>query len=376
MASNQPTVLIAAGGTGGHIFPGLATADALRQIRPDLAVEFVGTAERMEATLVPEAGYRLHTVEAMALPRKTDPRIVKLPFVLGRSVSAVRALIKERNVIAACGFGGYTSVSLGLGAKSMGVPLVIHEQNAVPGVTNKLLAPFTARVAGTFTATMDAMGQPQSGAIGNPVRTSFAEALATQGYADRAAILGAFGLAPDRQTIVVFGGSQGAKAVNTAIVHAGAQFTNPSTVQVLHGTGARSFDEVMAMWAELAPPGLHYHVTPFIDNMAEALQVADVVVCRSGASTLAELTVLGLPAILVPYPYATGDHQHANAQAMTQANAARLIADADLSGPVLADTIEAVLDPHTNAQMRAASAGLGRPRAAHDLANMILEVAR
>lgn len=376
MPKTQPTVLIAAGGTGGHIFPGLATADALRRLNPDLTVEFVGTADRMEAKLVPEAGYTLHTVDAMALPRKTDPKILRLPFVLAKSVNDVRKLIKERNVIAACGFGGYTSVSLGLAAKATGVPLVLHEQNAVPGVTNKLLAPLATRVVGTFEATMQAMGKPLSGAIGNPVRTAFAEVLAQRDRFDRAAAIASFGLHPDRQTVVVFGGSQGAKAINDAIVAAAALLPNPEQVQILHATGEKSYDDYARRWADDAPAGLHAVVKPFIANMADALQIADLVVCRSGASTLAELTVLGLPAILVPYPYATGNHQHANAQAMTKADAAILIEDASLTGAGLADTINTVLDPDTNARMRAASASLGRPDAATDLANLLLEVAR
>lgn len=376
MSNPQPTVLIAAGGTGGHIFPGLATADALRRINPELSVEFVGTADRMEAKLVPEAGYTLHTVDAMALPRKTDPKILRLPFVLAKSVNDVRKLINDRQVIAACGFGGYTAVSLGLAAKATGVPLVLHEQNAVPGVTNKLLAPLATRVVGTFEATMTAMGKPLSGAIGNPVRTAFAEVLARREQFNRAETLADLGLYPDRRTVVVFGGSQGAKAINDAIVAAATMLPNPDHVQVLHATGEKTYADYAQQWADTAPAGLHTVVTPFIATMADALQIADLVVCRSGASTLAELTVLGLPAILVPYPYATGNHQHANAQAMTQANAAILIEDASLTGARLADTINTVLDPDTNARMRAASARLGRPSAATDLAHLILEVAR
>lgn len=376
MPNVEPTVLIAAGGTGGHIFPGIATADALRRINPAINVEFVGTADRMEAKLVPEAGYTLHTVDAMALPRKTDPKMLRLPFVLGKSVSDVRKLIKRRNVIAACGFGGYTSVSLGLAAKTTGVPLVLHEQNAVPGVTNRLLAPFATRVVGTFEATMTAMGKPLDGAIGNPVRTALAEVLAQRDDFNRAKVIADFGLYPDRKTVLVFGGSQGAKAINDAVVEAAKTVPDPASIQILHATGEKTYDDYVYQWAEAAPVGLHYVVKPFIANMADALQIADVAVCRSGASSLAELTVLGVPAILVPYPYATGNHQYANAHAMTAANAAILIEDASLTGTSLADTINTVLEPDTNAHMRTASASLGRPNAATDLANLLLEVAR
>ncbi|WP_336250005.1 undecaprenyldiphospho-muramoylpentapeptide beta-N-acetylglucosaminyltransferase [Stomatohabitans albus] len=376
MSDPSPTVLIAAGGTGGHIFPGLATADAIRALRPDIHIEFVGTKDRMEATLVPDAGYHLNTVDAMALPRKTDPRILRLPFVLGKSVHAVSQIMQRHHVIAACGFGGYTSVSLGLAARLHRIPLVIHEQNAVPGVTNKVLSPIATRVVGTFEATMDAMHKPRSGAIGNPVRTAFAEAITTTRMRDRGAIYARFGLTPDRKTIVVFGGSQGAKAINNAIIAAANNLTNPEQLQILHATGERTFDDIRRAWDLPAQGQIQVRVLPFIADMADALQIADVVVCRSGASTLAELTVMGLPAILVPYPHATGNHQFANAQAMTQAQAAILIEDTSLDGPRLADTIEQTLEPRTNARMRHASAKLGRPNAARDLAQILLEVSR
>lgn len=372
----QPrTVLLAAGGTGGHIFPGLATAHALRTLDPDLRVEFVGTKDRMEATLVPDDGWHLHTVEAMALPKKTDPRILTVPFVIGRSITQVRQVITSRNVIAACGFGGYTSVALGLGAKVCQVPLVIHEQNAVPGITNRWLAKIATRVVGTYPETMTQLGVDPAGAIGNPVRRAFAQALEDQGAYDRDHACQTFGLDPRRAIILVFGGSQGAKTLNEGII-AASHHLDPARVQILHATGEKAYETISEAWHTQGNPDVHRVVVPFIAEMATALTLADGVVARSGASTLAELSVVGVPAILVPYPYATGDHQRANAQAFVDADAGILIDDHSLTGEVLATRIQTLIEPKTNAKMRQACTNLGRPRAALDLANMILEVAR
>ena len=205
------TVLLAAGGTGGHVFPGLATAAALHDARPDLEIAFVGTADRLEARLVPEAGWPLHTVPAMAL--RKDLSALKLPVVLGRAVSATRQLIRQSDVIAAVCFGGYTSVPLALAARTTGTPLVVHEQNAVPGRANKLASRAAAAVAVTFEQAADGFGSTRTVLTGNPVRPGLlpdaapGEDLVAVRARLRDEALSTFGLRPDRRTLLVFGGS-------------------------------------------------------------------------------------------------------------------------------------------------------------------------
>lgn len=372
-------VLLAAGGTGGHVFPGLATAAALRELRPGVEPVFVGTADRLEATLVPDAGWQLHTVPAMAL--RKDASLLKLPLVLARAVGSVRRLIGERDVIAAVCFGGYTSVPLALAARTTRTPLVVHEQNAVPGRANRLAARGAAAVGITFEEAADGFGGARTVLTGNPVRPGLlpgadASDLRAARLALREEALEAFGLDPDRRTLLVFGGSQGAQRINQALTGSAGRWADPSSLQVLHAAGARTHDETKAAWAAADVGALKVVVREFIDRMELAYAAADLVVCRAGASSIAELTALGLPAILVPYPYATDDHQTANGMALARAGGAVVIADGDLDADALVAAVEpALADGGAAGTMAAAAADFGRPAAATDLARLVLEVA-
>lgn len=374
------TVLLAAGGTGGHVFPGLATAAALHDARPDLEIAFVGTADRLEARLVPEAGWPLHTVPAMAL--RKDLSALKLPVVLGRAVSATRQLIRQSDVIAAVCFGGYTSVPLALAARTTGTPLVVHEQNAVPGRANKLASRAAAAVAVTFEQAADGFGSTRTVLTGNPVRPGLlpdaapGEDLVAVRARLRDEALSTFGLRPDRRTLLVFGGSQGARQINRALTGAVGRWTRPEELQVLHATGSRTHDETVAAWEAVEHGGLHVVVEEFISRMDLAYAAADVVVCRAGASSIAELTALGLPSILVPYPHATDDHQTANGRALEAAGGAVVVPDSDMDADRLVATAEPLLhDPTTHERVAAAATAFGRPQAAARLAELVLEVA-
>ncbi len=440
-------VLVAAGGTGGHVFPGLATAHALAAARPDLDLEFVGTADRLEARLVPDAGFRLHTVPAMALSRRLSPATVRLPGVLLGAVRRVVRLIRERHVIAAVGFGGYTSVPLALAARVTGTALVVHEQNAVPGVANRLAGRLAAVVAVSFPEAATGFGGTRTVLTGNPVRPDLLAAVAgsaqergsarsgppspdgevrrdpgaggrrgsarsgpaspdgevrrdpgaggqddddpiatAAGIRDalRPEALRTFGLDPARRTLLVFGGSQGALRINTAITQSVAAWTEPGRLQVLHAAGARTHADTRAAWqaAGVDPDGatadgdLKVVCREFIDRMDLAYAAADVVVCRAGASSIAELTALAIPAVMVPYPHATADHQTANARAVARAGGAVVVPDADLDAAALVRAAEPLLlDVDRHLAMREGSASFGRPDAARALAALVLEVA-
>lgn len=364
------TVLVAGGGTGGHVFPALATAAALAGLAPDLAVEFVGTAGGLESRLVPEAGWTLHALPAMALSRTRPWTAVRLPLVLAQGVARARALIRARGARAALCFGGYTSVPLAVAAGLCRIPLLLHEQNAVPGVANRLAARWAAAVAVAIAPAGTAFGGRRVVVTGNPVRPDFA---ARADAASHEAAVEHFGLDPARRTLLAFGGSQGAGSLNRALVGSAGLWAAPDGLQVLHATGAATHAETAAAWGRAPLGGLRVVHREFVARMDLAYAAADVVLCRAGASTLAELALVGLPAVLVPYPHATGDHQTGNARTVAVAGAGVLLPDAELTPRRLVAAAEPLLtDVAARTRMAAAARGLARPDAAEDVARLVL----
>jgi UDP-N-acetylglucosamine--N-acetylmuramyl-(pentapeptide) pyrophosphoryl-undecaprenol N-acetylglucosamine transferase len=368
-------VLIAGGGTGGHVFPSLATAAAIRAARPELDVEFVGTTRGLEARLVPEHGWTLHKVETLPLARRLSPQTLRVPVTLARASGEVARLIRNRGVVVTLCFGGYVSVPLALAARRTHVPLVFHEQNAVAGLANRL----ASRWATAAALSMDtkevraelAIAPDRVTVTGNPVRPGL-------GQVDRALLRreahAEFDLDPRRRTLLVFGGSQGAHRINQAVVGSVRRLAEPESLQILHATGRAAYDVVSGEWeAALHGEGLRVRCQGFIDRMDLAYAAADLVLCRAGASSIAELTVMGLPSILVPYPHATADHQTANARALQRAGASVMIPDGQLDAAELAKTVNSLFaDSETLARMSAASRALGRPDAADALARVVL----
>jgi UDP-N-acetylglucosamine--N-acetylmuramyl-(pentapeptide) pyrophosphoryl-undecaprenol N-acetylglucosamine transferase len=366
------TVLLAGGGTGGHVFPSLAVAAALRDADAELAIEFVGTARGLESRLVPEAGWTLHAIEAMAIQRKLSPSLLRVPGLLARATRQVGELIAARNVVAAVVFGGYVSAPLAVAAWRAKVPLIVHEQNAIPGLANRLAGRWAAAIATTHE--LSRFGRVAPVVTGNPVRPGLDRDSAVQG---RAAALAHFDLEAQRRTLLVFGGSQGAKRINDAAVASATRWSAPAQLQILHATGRGSYETVAADWKEALAqdtPAPLVRCIDFIDKMEFAYAAADVVVCRAGASTLAELTVLGLPSVLVPYPHATADHQTANARSVSSAGGAVLVPDAELDGARLVGAAEPLLlDEQRREQMAAAARSVGKPDAAQRVAQLVLD---
>jgi UDP-N-acetylglucosamine--N-acetylmuramyl-(pentapeptide) pyrophosphoryl-undecaprenol N-acetylglucosamine transferase len=365
------TVLLAGGGTGGHVFPSLAVAAALRDAS-DLRVEFLGTARGLEARLVPEAGWTLHTIEAMAVSRKLSPSLLRVPGVLARATRQARELIRTRQAVAAVVFGGYVSAPLALAAWRAQIPLIVHEQNAIPGLANRLAGRWASAIATTHEHSR--FGRVAPVVTGNPVRPGLDPATVASGRTDA---LAHFGLESERRTLLVFGGSQGAQRINAAAVASAPRWSAPRELQILHATGRGPYETVAAEWkATLADQEQVPLVRciDFIDHMELAYAAADVVVCRAGASTLAELTVLGLPSVLIPYPHATADHQTANARSVSAAGGAVVVADADLDGArLVAEAQPLLLDEQRHAAMAAAARSVGRPDAAQRVARLVLD---
>lgn len=376
-------ILLAGGGTGGHVFPSLAVAAALRDARGDVDVSFVGTERGLESTVVPEAGWPLHTIEVLPLARRLSFDTARVPLALLRAAGEVADLIRKRRVVAAGVFGGYVSLPLALAAWRTGIPYVVHEQNAIPGLANRLAMLRATAVAVTFPSSVERIGgRVRVEVTGNPVRPGL-------GVADRATLRGpaqkAFDLDPRRRTLLVFGGSQGARRINQAVVAALTRWRDPGSLQILHATGRDAYDDVAGAWEDAQRTALRtrpgrdlplVRCVDFVQRMDLAYAAADVVVCRSGATTIAELTVLGVPSVLVPYPHATDDHQAANAAHLAAEGGASVIADGDLDGETLVARAEPLLvGESSRGRMAAAAQRFGRPDAAARVAALVLDAA-
>jgi UDP-N-acetylglucosamine--N-acetylmuramyl-(pentapeptide) pyrophosphoryl-undecaprenol N-acetylglucosamine transferase len=355
-------VAVMAGGTGGHVFPALAVAERLRA--DGVEVFWIGTRRGMEARLVPQRGFAMEWIGIEGLRGKGLAALALAPFRLASALWQAGRILRRRRPAAVLGMGGFASGPGGLMARALGLPLVIHEQNRVPGLTNQWLARIAARVFEAFPGSFS----PGLGAIacGNPVR---AEIAALPPPEDR---LAARLQGPGPRRLLVLGGSLGAQALNQALPPALAKIPAERRPQVRHQAGERTLGEAERGYARA---GVAAEVTPFIADMAEAYAWADLVVCRAGALTVSELAAVGLPAILVPYPHAVDDHQTGNARFLSEADAARLVPQADLTPDTLAAQLTALLgDPALLLAMAKAARAKARPDAAARVAAACREV--
>lgn len=356
-------ILLAGGGTAGHTSPLLATADALRRVDPSVEVTALGTSRGLEVRVVPEAGYPLELIPPVPLPRKPSGDLLRVPARLRGAVSAALEVVDRVRPDVVVGFGGYVSVPAYLAARRRGVPLVVHEGNALPGIANKLGARLTRHVATSFP------GTPLRNAtyLGLPIRRMIST-LDRPGT--RVEARDTFGLDADRPTLLVTGGSQGARRLNQT-VSASQRALADAGVQVLHVVGA-SGEAVV----DPRPGDPAYVVVPYVDRMDLAYAAADLVVCRSGANTVTEVAAVGLPAVFVPLPIGNGE-QALNARPVVDAGGALLVRDAAFTPEWASASLPGLVgDPDRLAAMSTAASGL-IPRDADDkLAAMVLAAAR
>ena len=362
-------VVIAGGGTAGHVLPAIAIARALVDDH-GAAVQFVGTSDGVESRLVPDAGFAFTPVPAVPLRRELSVRALAAPAVAVRSIATCTPIVAAADAVV--GVGGYASVSAVLASWRAGRPVVLHEQNAVPGLANRLLARRAVVVCASFAESIPLLPRRTPTVVtGVPVRGAVLE-VPERRQELRGEALATLGLADGRRTVLVFGGSQGALTIDRAVADSVRLLRDRADLQLLVLTGPRHLHEVGA--SSGVDGELAVQTFPFLDRMELAYAAADVVVARAGATTIAEVTVCGLPAILVPYPHATGDHQDANARALERAGAAIIVPDRALSGELLARRIASVLEDEEGlAGMRANAARWARPDAARAVAG---EVAR
>lgn len=353
----QAPVLIMAGGTGGHIFPGLAVAECLRA--QGVPVVWLGAVGGMETKVVPAQRIELHTVAVGGLRGKGLKTRLLAPLMLLRALFASLAVLRQVKPRSVLSMGGYVAGPGGLAAWLLRRPLLVHEQNRVAGFTNRKLAGLAKRVLAGFA---DAL--PQAEWVGNPVRDAIA---ALPPPAQRMA--GRSG----RPRLLVLGGSLGARALNLAMPQALAQLTLAQRPEVVHQCGTRGLDEARAAYAKA---GVEAQVVAFIDDMAGSYDWADLAVCRAGALTLAELTAAGLGAVLVPFPHAVDDHQTRNAEALVAIGAAELVQESELDIQILAQRLESLLgDRRRLLAMAEAARTLAKPDAAQVIARACMEVA-
>jgi len=349
-------VLIMAGGTGGHIFPGLAVAAELAA--RSVPVVWLGASGGLETRLVPQHGLPIETLAIAGMRGKGFAAVLATPLRLLRAVLAARAVLRRHAPRSVLSMGGYAAAPGGIAARLARIPLVVHEQNSVPGLTNRILARFARRVLTGFDHAF-------AGAewVGNPVRASIAALPPpAERYAGREGPL----------NLLVLGGSQGAQSLNSALPEVLRRRGSRLPTVVRHQCGAKHFDKAKA--AYLAA-GIEADVVPFEDDMAAAYARADLVICRSGALTLAELAAAGVPSILVPYPHAVDDHQTKNAQAMVAAGGAALVAEGEDFVKRLGAAFEELGDRTRLLRMAAAARSLAKPDAAGRIADVCEEVA-
>jgi UDP-N-acetylglucosamine--N-acetylmuramyl-(pentapeptide) pyrophosphoryl-undecaprenol N-acetylglucosamine transferase len=358
---STPSVVIAGGGTGGHLYPGIAVAQEIVRRHPRARVSFAGTARGLEARVVPREGFSLDLIRSAGLKGKSlASRLRGLALIVPGLLDAWR-IVSARQPDVVMGVGGYSSGPVVLVAALRGVPTMVLEQNAVPGLTNRLLARVVRAAAVSYDRTLPFF-RGRGFVAGNPVRAAF--------FARREAA--SAGGAPAR--VLILGGSQGAHAINVAMVAAAPELVGRHpTIALVHQTGARDLETVRSAYRAA---GVEARVEAFLDPVVDEVMAADVVIGRAGATTLAELAAAGRASVLVPLPTATDDHQRQNAQVLAAAGAAVVVDERDLSGPALAAAIAGLLDdPRARDRMAEAARAFARPDAAARIVDRALELA-
>lgn len=365
-------VIVTGGGTGGHIYPALAIAKGILDREPGSEILYVGTKEGMEARLVPETGIPFQGVPGQGLPRKLSLETFKVGAKSFKALWETKQILKKFKPDLVVGTGGYVSGPVVLSAALFGIPTLLHEQNALPGVTNKILARFVKKVMVTFPESIAHFGIRKKLVLtGLPVRSEIGMVSRQEG-AQR------LGLSPDRLTLLITGGSRGARSINQAMITVLNHLQDHPEIQVIWATGKATYEETLKALrdAKIHWKRENWKVLEYLKDMPEALACTDLFIGRAGAATLAELMVAGKPGVLIPYPFAAENHQEFNARALEKDGAAIVILDSDLTGENLWNTLQGLLNrPDDLKKMAKASKALGQPEALDKIVNVCLETA-
>ncbi|EKU71986.1 undecaprenyldiphospho-muramoylpentapeptide beta-N-acetylglucosaminyltransferase [Selenomonas sp. F0473] len=366
-------IIVSGGGTGGHIYPALTIIRAIERHVPSARILYVGTPNGLEADIVPREGIDFAAIELAGFERR-----LSFENVL-RAGRALRALVRARGIVhdfrpdVAVGTGGYVAGPVLLAASLAGVPTLVQEQNVFAGVTNRILSHFATAIAVGMEDARGVFPKEKTFVTGNPIRPEVLTVTRAEGAAF-------FGFDPTKKTVLISGGSRGARSINRAMVEVLAHAAARQDVQYIHVTGA---DEHADTLARLRARGvrledaLHIRVLPYLYNMPQAMAAADIAVFRAGATGLAELAARGVPAILIPYPYAAENHQEKNARALAAAGAAEVILNRDIGAAALEGALHALLaDDARRTEMAAAMKRLGKPEAAEEIAALALRICK
>ncbi|MEX0721387.1 MAG: undecaprenyldiphospho-muramoylpentapeptide beta-N-acetylglucosaminyltransferase [Balneolaceae bacterium] len=363
----NPRILLAAGGTGGHVYPAIAIADALKEENPGTEILFVGTKDHMEWTAVPKAGYKIKSIWISGFHRRLTFKNLFFPMKLITSVAQSVKILSSYKPHAMVSCGGYAAGPVGWVAGKKGIPVIIQEQNSFPGVTNRMLAKFSHKIFTAFKEADNYFPESKTQLTGNPTRTSLMNV-------DKKDALNAFGFEDDKPVLLILGGSGGAKTINNAIKENIHFLHNKAGLQVIWQCGSRYFDELSSSINQKELPNLR--MTAFLENMPEAYEAADLVISRAGASSCSELMITGKPSILVPSPNVAGDHQTKNAKSMVDAGASELLTDDDMK-ETISELVESLIyNQERLKKMNVAALSLAKPEAARLIAKEILEIAQ
>ncbi len=360
-------IIVSGGGTGGHIYPALTLIDAIKSKRPDAEFLYVGTQTGLEADIVPKAGINFTALKMEGgLERRFTLKNISRAANAIWSIKEAADIVKNFKPSAVVGTGGYVCGPILLAAGLMKVPTLIQEQNAVAGVTNKILSKFVDKIA---VGTRDALKNfPADKTVytGNPIRKEVLAAKKIDGLRE-------FNFTADKPIVLISGGSRGARSINNAMIDVLKSAAEKNSAQFLHVTGKGEFNSVVEKLSEIDAPNIR--VVPYLYNMPTAMAMADLAIFRAGATGLAELTARGVPSILIPYPFAAENHQEFNARSLVEAGAARMILNKDLTAELLQKNLDELLTaPEKLKSMAAASLSLGKPNAADEIADLILNL--
>ena len=362
-------IIISGGGTGGHIFPALSIADAIRAKHPDAKILFVGADNRMEMQRVPDAGYDIVGLPIAGFDRKNLLKNFKVLWKILKSQRMAKKIIKEFAPQAAVGVGGYASGPTLKMAASMGIPTLIQEQNSYAGVTNKILSKGARMICVAYDGMERFFPHDRIKFTGNPVRKNLLEMRGSRKEAMKE-----MGLDENKKCVLIVGGSLGARSINEGIIANIEKIRENQDIQFIWQTGKLYFEEMKARAAEVGKPD-NLTITDFVSNMANALSAADLVVSRAGAGSISEFALLGKAVILVPSPNVSEDHQTKNAMALVDKDAAIYVADANVREELIEKTIETVRDEMKISLLEANIVKMGKPNAASEIADEVLKLA-
>lgn len=365
-------IIVSGGGTGGHIYPAITLINNIKKIVPNAEFLYVGTKKGLEADIIPREQIPFATLDISGFERHLT---MKNFLVAGKAFKAVvkaRRIVKDFKPDVAIGTGGYVCGPILMAASLMGIPALIQEQNAIPGVTNKILAKFVDKIAVGYKRAMNYFPQDKVIFTGNPIRDDILSSTKNEGVME-------FSLDTTKKTILVSGGSRGAHSINKAMLDVHKHFANNYRVQIMHVTGKNEYsfvkDGLDKMGIDITRVN-NLSVYPYLYDMPKALAAADIAVFRAGATSLAELTARGVPAVLIPYPFAAENHQEFNARELEKNGAANVIINKDLTGELLIKVLEEMLVSENHLQeMAEASRNMGKPSAALAIAEIVVELA-